>query len=542
MAQHTPATSRAGTFGAILRVTSGNFLEQFDFFLFGFYATYIARTFFPAESEFASLMLTFAVFGSGFLMRPVGAIVLGAYIDRIGRRKGLMVTLAIMGCGTLLIALVPGYQTIGLAAPALVLLGRLLQGFSAGVELGGVSVYLSEIATPGNKGFYTSWQSASQQVAIVVAALIGYSLNITLGHDAISEWGWRIPFFIGCMIIPLIFVLRRSLQETEAFLQRKHRPDTREIFATIAKNWRIITAGTLLVAMTTTTFYFITVYTPTYGRTVLNLSARDSLIVTMLVGVSNFIWLPIGGAISDRIGRRAVLMGITLLALITTWPVMQWLTAAPDFTRMTLVLLWFSFFFGMYNGAMVAALTEVMPVYVRTVGFSLAFSLATAIFGGLTPAISTALVKLTGDKSSPGWWLMCAALCGLAATAMLFVRLSRGYIAAENKARKNHGRKTFARGWQGRVLLHVIMTANFLPDLIAVSLDRLIVTRARRLNALLIVQYPHAFFVSKLLMFALFFKDIQYALAGLYLLRRALCGIDTGAVRLFQPAIFFRRG
>ncbi|SUG89435.1 citrate-proton symporter [Salmonella enterica subsp. enterica] len=181
MAQHTPATSRAGTFGAILRVTSGNFLEQFDFFLFGFYATYIAKTFFPAESEFASLMLTFAVFGSGFLMRPVGAIVLGAYIDRIGRRKGLMVTLAIMGCGTLLIALVPGYQTIGLAAPALVLLGRLLQGFSAGVELGGVSVYLSEIATPGNKGFYTSWQSASQQVAIVVAALIGYSLNITLG-------------------------------------------------------------------------------------------------------------------------------------------------------------------------------------------------------------------------------------------------------------------------------------------------------------------------------------------------------------------------
>lgn len=161
-------------------------------------------------------------------MRPVGAIVLGAYIDRIGRRKGLMVTLAIMGCGTLLIALVPGYQTIGLAAPALVLLGRLLQGFSAGVELGGVSVYLSEIATPGNKGFYTSWQSASQQVAIVVAALIGYSLNITLGHDAISEWGWRIPFFIGCMIIPLIFVLRRSLQETEAFLQRKHRPDTRK--------------------------------------------------------------------------------------------------------------------------------------------------------------------------------------------------------------------------------------------------------------------------------------------------------------------------
>src|SRR5690348_6283437 len=157
---------------AVFRVTSGNFLEQFDFFLFGFYATQIAAVFFPSSSEFASLMMTFAVFGAGFLMRPIGAIVLGAYIDDVGRRKGLIVTLSLMALGTLLIAFVPGYASIGLAAPALVLLGRLLQGFSAGAELGGVSVYLAEMATPGRKGFYTSWQSASQQVAIVVAATL----------------------------------------------------------------------------------------------------------------------------------------------------------------------------------------------------------------------------------------------------------------------------------------------------------------------------------------------------------------------------------
>ncbi|MGL5385507.1 MAG: MFS transporter [Serratia sp. (in: enterobacteria)] len=417
------APSRFAKLGAILRVTSGNFLEQFDFFLFGFYATYIAKTFFPTENEFASLMLTFAVFGAGFLMRPIGAIVLGAYIDRIGRRKGLMVTLSIMACGTLLIALVPGYATIGLLAPALVLLGRLLQGFSAGVELGGVSVYLAEIATPGNKGFYTSWQSASQQIAIIAAAVIGYYLNAHLTPAEISAWGWRIPFFIGCMIIPLIFVLRRSLVETEEFLNRKHRPDTREILYTVVQNWQVILAGMLLVAMTTTTFYFITVYTPTYGKSVLHLSAEDSLIVTMLVGLSNFFWLPIGGAISDRIGRRAVLMTIAVLALLTTYPALEWLTQAPSFARMTAVLLWLSFFFGMYNGAMVAALTEVMPVYVRTVGFSLAFSLATAVFGGLTPIISTGLVEITGSKSSPSYWLMFAAFSGLIATWMLFFRL-----------------------------------------------------------------------------------------------------------------------
>jgi MFS transporter, MHS family, citrate/tricarballylate:H+ symporter len=156
MSATTPA--RAKTFGVatVLRVTSGNFLEMFDFFLFGFYATYISKAFFPAGSEFASLMLTFMTFGAGFLMRPVGAIVLGAYVDQIGRRKGLILTLSVMASGTILIAFVPGYETIGLAAPVLVLIGRLLQGFSAGVELGGVSVYLSEMATPGNKGFYVA--------------------------------------------------------------------------------------------------------------------------------------------------------------------------------------------------------------------------------------------------------------------------------------------------------------------------------------------------------------------------------------------------
>src|SRR5471032_2190301 len=212
-------------FGAVLRVTSGNFLEQFDFFLFGFYATFIAKTFFPAASEFASLMQTFAVFGAGFLMRPLGAIVLGAYIDKVGRRRGLIVTLSIMASGTILIACVPGFATIGLLAPVLVLLGRLLQGFSAGVELGGVSVYLSEIATPGHKGFYTCWQSGSQQIAVVFAATLGGILNHYVSTADMAAWGWRIPLLIGCAIIPLIFMIRRSLTETEDFLQRKHRSE-----------------------------------------------------------------------------------------------------------------------------------------------------------------------------------------------------------------------------------------------------------------------------------------------------------------------------
>lgn len=429
MQQPNLASRGASKAGMVFRVTSGNFLEQFDFFLFGFYATHIAAAFFPASNEFASLMMTFAVFGAGFLMRPLGAVLLGAYIDDVGRRKGLIVTLAIMASGTLLIVLVPGYASIGLWAPALVLLGRLLQGFSAGAEMGGVSVYLAEMATPGRKGFYASWQSASQQVAIVVAAGLGFALNLWLTPVDLAQWGWRIPFGIGCLIIPFIFLLRRSLQETEEFANRTHRPTMKDVFGTLYNNASIVFLGMLMVAMTTTAFYMITVYAPTFGKTVLQLSTSDALIVTLLVGVSNFIWLPIGGALSDRFGRKPLLAAMSLLTLITAYPALSFLAQAPSFAHMLEVLLWFSFLYGIYNGAMIPALTEIMPVEVRVAGFSLAYSLATAIFGGFTPAVSTWLIHMTGDKAAPAYWMIFAALCAFIATLVLYRRLSAQSLA-----------------------------------------------------------------------------------------------------------------
>jgi len=413
-------TKPSSKLGTVLRVTSGNFMEMFDFFLFGFYATYISKAFFPAGDEFASLMLTFMTFGAGFLMRPLGAIFLGAYVDRVGRRQGLIVTLALMALGTILIACVPGFATIGYLAPFLVLVGRLLQGFSAGVELGGVSVYLAEMATPGRKGFYVSWQSASQQVAIIVAAALGYALNKMMAPADVADWGWRIPFFIGCMIVPVLFVIRRSLQETEEFMQRKHRPDAREIFQSMIKNWGLVVCGMLLVSMTTVSFYLITIYTPTFGKSVLKLTTTDSLIVTFCIGISNFFWLPVMGSLSDKIGRKPLLLVFTILTILTAYPVVSWLTNDPSFQKMLIAELWLSFLYASYNGAMVVALTEVMPVEVRTAGFSLAYSLATAIFGGFTPAIATWLIEVTHDKAAPGIWMSFAAFCGLTATLILY--------------------------------------------------------------------------------------------------------------------------
>jgi MHS family citrate/tricarballylate:H+ symporter-like MFS transporter len=406
--------------GAILRATSGNFLEQFDFFLFGFYAQAIAKAFFPSENETAALLNAFGVFWLGALMRPVGAVVLGAYIDRIGRRQGLIVTLGIMAIGTVVIAFCPSYATIGLAAPVIVLIGRLLQGFSAGVELGGVSVYLSEISTPGNRGFYTSFQSSSQQVAIFVAAIIGYALSEMMPAATVAAWGWRIPFFIGCLIIPFIFVLRRTLEETPEFLAMKKHPTASEVFASAVANWRIVVLGMMIAILTTTTFYFVTVYTPTFGKTVLKLTSHDALLVTLLVAVTNFIWNPVGGAISDRVGRKPVLVTIATLSLLTAYPALHWLVAAPTFGKLLAVQMMFSFYFGVYSGTMLGCLVEIVPAHVRTTCFSLAFALAAALFGTFTPFASTWLIQATGDKASPGYWLMFAAVLGIIAALTVY--------------------------------------------------------------------------------------------------------------------------
>ncbi|MCW0312307.1 Proline/betaine transporter [Pantoea ananatis] len=420
-----PPASAART---IFNVTSGNFLEMYDFMVFGYYATAIAKTFFPGDDPFSSLMLTLMTFGAGFLMRPLGAIILGAYIDHHGRRKGLLLTLGLMALGTLTIALVPGYATLGAAAPVLILLGRLLQGFSAGVELGGVSVYLAEVAPKGRKGFFVSWQSGSQQIAVIFAALLGLGLNHLLSHDDVTEWGWRIPFVVGCLIVPFLFYIRRMLEETEAFSQRKHHPAMTEIMRSVASNWALVLAGMLMVVTTTVMFYMITAFTPTFGKTVLMMSDTQAFMVTLFVGISNLFWLPVMGALSDRIGRRPLLLTFTVLMIATAWPVLHWMVGSPSFAHLVEAELWLSFLYASYNGAMVVYLAEIMPAEVRAAGFSMAYSLATALFGGFTPVVSSYLIHATGDKAMPGVWLTFAAVCGLLGT-LLIGRMVKQYRA-----------------------------------------------------------------------------------------------------------------
>jgi MFS family permease len=413
------SSERRATIRAVVRVASCNFIEAYDFIVYGYYARYIADTFFPSKSAFVSLMLSLTTFGAGYLMRPVGAVILGAYMDRKGRRQGLILTLGLMAVGTLSIAVTPGYAVIGVTAPLIIVLGRLLQGLSAGAEFGGVAVYLAEIATPGRRGFYCSWQAVSQQVAVVFAALSGVALTALVPPAEMTLWGWRIPLLAGLVAIPLILWLRRSLKETDAFLHSRHAHGLDEVLRILLANWRLILMGLALSVMTTTSFYLITAYTPTYAREALGMAQRDVFLVTLIVGFSNLLWLPVGGLLTDRFGARPLMLLVTAAALMSAYPAMVWLVAAPNFAKLLAVLLLYSVYFGLYNGALIPLLTEIMPHEVRTAGFSLAFVTATAIFGGFTPAICTYLIEATGNRAAPGLWLTLAACISLAAALAL---------------------------------------------------------------------------------------------------------------------------
>ena len=377
---------------AIFQVGSGNFLEMYDFSIFGLYAPMIAKVFFPSENTLIAIMQTFMVFAVGSFMRPVGAMFLGAYMDKYGRKKGLMLTLSLMAIGTASIALCPGYDSIGFLAPLIVVLGRLVQGFSAGAELGGVVIYLSEIAPKGLKGFYV------------------------IGQDLLDSFGWRIPFLIGCLVVPFLFLIRKSLEESPEFANKPHKTQPLgKIIKNAILNWRLMSIGIMMVMTTTTFYYFITVYTPTYAKNILHFSVAQSFGVTVMVAFSNLIWLLVSGYISDRIGRKKVLIFATVLGFFTAYPALLLLVRNLNFPMLIGVELWLSMIYALYNGTMAVALSEIVPKEVRAVGFSFAYSVAVALFGSLTPIVSTYFIALTNNAAIPGVWLgFVAVLCAYA--------------------------------------------------------------------------------------------------------------------------------
>jgi len=409
----------------IVAATIGNVFEWFDFVVYGFFAVTLAQVFFPARNSTISLLVTFGAFGLAYLVRPLGAIIVGGYTDRAGRKAGLMLSIALMMVGTTLMAVTPGYATIGIAAPILITVARLLQGFSVGGEFGTAVTFLAEHA--GNRrGYSASWQFSTAGMITVLASMFGVVLTTSLTHDQLLAWGWRIPYVFGMLIGPIGLYVRARITETPEFLDAE-KPETIPIMDLLRRHPVPVLLGIGVSIISNSSFYILA-YIPTYGVKTLHLPAVTGFTATLIGGLMLTIGSPLAGHWSDRMTSRPLLMIVTCwLFILTSWPVFWLMGTWPSLATCIVAVTWLQFCKSGYSGVLPSLLAEQFPVDTRAIGVSLSFSTAVSIFGGLAPFIATSLIAITGDPLSPSYYLVFTALLSLAA---LIAIVWRGRVAA----------------------------------------------------------------------------------------------------------------
>ncbi|ARP97017.1 MFS transporter [Bordetella genomosp. 13] len=416
----TPVGKRKVSSSRIIASASiGNALEWFDLVVYGFFAVIISKLFFPSTNETVSLLLTLGTFGVSFFMRPLGALVLGVYADRVGRRATLTLSIMLMMLGTLLIAIMPTYDSIGIWAPIGIVVARMIQGFSAGGEFGSATAFLAE-HTPNRRGFFASWQVASQGLTTLLAAGFGAGLTQWLTPEQLNSWGWRIPFFFGLLIGPVAYYIRTRIDETPDFLEAG--PNETPLADTFAHNrLRLLLAiGTVVLGTVAT---YLVLYMPTYATKTLKIPQSAAFAATLATGIVQFVVAPLVGHWSDRHGRTGIMLLSASLFVVLIYPLFHLLASSPTFGTMIGVQIIIGVLLAGYFGALPALLSDLFPTRTRTTGMSLAYSIAVTIFGGFAPFIITWLISATGDPYAPSFYLIFAALISIAALAGVRSRL-----------------------------------------------------------------------------------------------------------------------
>ena len=395
----------------IVAASIGNAMEWFDFLVYGYFAVTIAKVFFPTGNETASLLLTLGTFSASFLVRPVGAIVIGAYTDRAGRRAGLTLSITLMVVGTTMTALMPGYATIGLAAPVLILVARLVQGFSVGGEFGSAVTFLAE-QTAARKGFVASWQWASTGITGFLASGFGIVLASVLSPPQLVGWGWRIPFLFGILVGPVGLYIRRKLDETPEYVEIK---PTRTPVRDMLREHPIEFLLAMGASVISNSSAYIILYIPTYAVKQLHLPQRTGFIATLIGAVILGIVSPFAGHLSDKFGRRGIMKGTAWLFFITTYPVFFLMVAFPSVWTAIFAAGWLSLVKAGYSGVLPSQLAELFPTPVRGIGVSLSFSITVTLFGGFTPFVSAWLIAMSGNSLAPSFYIMFTAALSIIA-------------------------------------------------------------------------------------------------------------------------------
>ena len=422
-------TSAVSKKKSILAAVIGNALEWYDFLAFAFMTPIVAKLFFPSnpadpDNNINQILLTTAVFGVGFFMRPVGGIVLGLYGDRKGRKAAMVMVTGLMAVAIALITFAPTYAAVGIAAPLFIVLARLLQGFAAGGEFGTSTALLIEMAPPGRRGFYGSWQMTGQMIALLLGAAAGTLITEVFTQAQIMAWAWRLPFAFGLLIVPVAIYIRRNVEEPEAFVRMKAAQAAGTVrqatLGEMLKNHlRETLVGMGLVVTLTVSIYITFTYLTTFSTVTLKLPLRDTFLVQMTSAAFMIVLMPLWGALSDRVGRRPLMIGSLIGYLLVLYPAYSWLTSEPSIMRLLVAQLSICVFVSVYFGVFSTVIAELFPANVRSLGMSLAYNIAVMIFGGFAQFIVTWLIRATGSPMAPAYYVMFGVVVGLVAACFI---------------------------------------------------------------------------------------------------------------------------
>jgi MHS family proline/betaine transporter-like MFS transporter len=435
MSHHlTLAREQRGKFRRILAsALVGNMLEFYDLFIYGFLAAIIAKAFFPTGDAYTSMLATAATFGISYFIRPLGAVVIGGYSDRHGRKAAMMLTIWLMAIGTLVIACAPSYAMLGAGGTLILVLGKVLQGFSAGGEFGSTVSFVTEHAPKGMKGYFASYQVVGIGLATGLASVVGLGTTRLMTPETLLSWGWRVPFIIGLAIVPFGYWIRRRVDETPEFAASRHEHNPlRETLSTAKAR---IAAAIGLYSLAASTNYLLGVFIPLYAQKVLGLSPADSMLGAIGYSVAQIFLPPVFGALSDRVGRLTLITAGTLLTVALTMPAFHLMVAQPTVGVYVLCITGLTACVMVFQGAMPAFVAELFPHGTRTTCIAIVHNLTFAVFGGLSLMICTWIANETGSKFVPAWYVMVTAVVAL--TCILWFRLRYQPASIEENALNN---------------------------------------------------------------------------------------------------------